>query len=89
LPDDGQQKAKRALRKWRAMPVFFERSIRLDKVALPLLVRTALDSHLVQRGLPVTPSRWEPPPLQTSLTGDTTHGPTGHSGGITPPACDT
>jgi hypothetical protein len=50
------------LRKWRAMPVFFERSSRLDKVALAPLVRTALDSCMVQRGQPVTPSRWQPPP---------------------------
>ncbi|MEB2541714.1 MULTISPECIES: phage integrase family protein [Burkholderia] len=30
------------------------------KVALPALARTALDQSLVQRGLPVTPSRWNP-----------------------------
>lgn len=30
------------------------------KVALPPLARTALDRYLVQRGLPVTRTRWEP-----------------------------
>ncbi|MBN3829429.1 tyrosine-type recombinase/integrase [Burkholderia sp. Ac-20384] len=30
------------------------------KVALPPLARTALDQYLVQRGLPVTPARWNP-----------------------------
>ncbi|POM21369.1 phage integrase family protein [Burkholderia cepacia] len=38
------------------------------KVALPSLARTALDQHLVQRGLPVTPTRWNPAtPLVASL----------------------
>lgn len=30
------------------------------KVALPPLARSALDRYLVERGLPVTPERWEP-----------------------------
>lgn len=30
------------------------------KVVLPLLARVALDRYLVERGLPVTPARWEP-----------------------------
>lgn len=30
------------------------------KVTLPALARTALDQYLVQRGLPVTPVRWNP-----------------------------
>lgn len=38
------------------------------KVALPALARTALDQSLVQRGLPVTPSRWDPAtPLVANL----------------------
>lgn len=38
------------------------------KVALPPLARTALDRHLVERRLPVTPSRWRPDtPLIASL----------------------
>lgn len=38
------------------------------KVALPPLARTALDQFLVQRGLPVTPVRWNPAtPLIASL----------------------
>jgi site-specific recombinase XerD len=36
------------------------------KVALPPLARAALDRYLVQRGLPVTPSKWRP---STSLIG--------------------
>ena len=41
------------------------------KVALPPLARTALDQYLVQRGLPVTPARWNPAtPLVASLVGD-------------------
>ncbi len=41
------------------------------KVALPPLARTALDQYLVQRGLPVTPARWNPAtPLVASLEGD-------------------
>ncbi|RQR51263.1 integrase [Burkholderia sp. Bp9140] len=44
---------------------------KLGKVALPSLARTALDQYLVQRGLPVTPSRWNPAmPLVTSLEED-------------------
>ncbi|RQV15059.1 integrase [Burkholderia cenocepacia] len=39
---------------------------KLGKVALPSLARTALDQYLIQRGLPVTPSRWNP---GTSLVG--------------------
>ncbi|TKC88747.1 integrase [Trinickia terrae] len=38
------------------------------KVALPPLARTALDRYLVERGLPVTPTRWHPAtPLIGSL----------------------
>ncbi|KWB12786.1 hypothetical protein WL32_35765 [Burkholderia cepacia] len=41
---------------------------KLGKVALPSLARTALDRHLAQRGLPVTPTRWNPAtPLVASL----------------------
>ncbi|KVK80950.1 integrase [Burkholderia cepacia] len=41
------------------------------KVALPALARTALDQFLVQRGLPVTSSRWEPAtPLVANLEED-------------------
>ncbi len=41
------------------------------KVALPPLARTALDHYLVQRGLPVTPARWNPAaPLVASLEED-------------------
>ncbi|RZF23707.1 integrase [Paraburkholderia sp. UYCP14C] len=41
------------------------------KVALPPLARTALDQHLVQRGLPVTPARWNPAtPLVANLDED-------------------
>ncbi|MGF6482897.1 phage integrase family protein [Paraburkholderia sp. JPY419] len=41
------------------------------KVALPPLARTALDQSLLQRGLPVTPARWNPAtPLVSSLEED-------------------
>jgi site-specific recombinase XerD len=41
------------------------------KVVLPPLARTALDQYLVQRGLPVTPARWNPAtPLVASLEED-------------------
>jgi site-specific recombinase XerD len=41
------------------------------KVALPPLARTALDQHLVQRRLPVTPARWNTKtPLVASLGED-------------------
>ncbi|MGU7782684.1 phage integrase family protein [Burkholderia sp. PU8-34] len=44
---------------------------KLGKVALPSLARTALDQYLVQRGLPVTPVRWDPAtPLVASLDED-------------------
>ncbi|KVN60763.1 integrase [Burkholderia ubonensis] len=44
---------------------------KLGKVALPPLARTALDQYLVQRGLPVTPTRWNPAtPLVASLEED-------------------
>ncbi|KWD84100.1 site-specific integrase [Burkholderia ubonensis] len=44
---------------------------KLGKVALPSLARTALDQYLVQRGLPVTPARWNPAtPLVASLDED-------------------
>ncbi|WP_175690798.1 site-specific integrase [Burkholderia anthina] len=39
---------------------------KLGKVTLPALARTALDQSLMQRGLPVTPTRWNP---ATSLVG--------------------
>ncbi|MFM0047512.1 phage integrase family protein [Paraburkholderia sediminicola] len=43
------------------------------RVALPPLARTALDRHLVERRLSVTPSRWRPDtPLIESLAGDGT-----------------
>lgn len=45
------------------------------KVALPPLARSALDRYLVQRGLPVTKSRWEPAtPIVGSLDEDSTSG---------------
>lgn len=38
------------------------------EVALPSLAQTALDQYLVQRGLPATPTRWNPAtPLVASL----------------------
>ena len=41
------------------------------RVALPPLCRTALDRHLVERQLPVTPTRWRPDtPLIASLAED-------------------
>ncbi|KVD83325.1 integrase [Burkholderia stagnalis] len=44
---------------------------KLGKVALPSLARTALDQYLVQRGLPITPARWNPAtPLVASLDED-------------------
>ncbi|KVO82735.1 hypothetical protein WL21_07540 [Burkholderia ubonensis] len=44
---------------------------KLGKVALPSLARIALDQYLVQRGLPVTPVRWNPAtPLVVSLDED-------------------
>ncbi|WP_416270441.1 phage integrase family protein (plasmid) [Burkholderia cepacia] len=44
---------------------------KLGKVALPSLARAALDQYLVQRGLPVTPARWNPAtPLVASLEED-------------------
>ncbi|CAB3803772.1 Tyrosine recombinase XerC [Paraburkholderia caffeinitolerans] len=47
---------------------------KLGKVALPSLARTALDQSLVQRGLPVTPTRWNPAtPLVASLEEDRAH----------------
>jgi site-specific recombinase XerD len=39
---------------------------RVGKVALPPLARAALDRYLVERGLPVTQTRWDP---RTSLIG--------------------
>ncbi len=45
------------------------------KVALPPLARAALDRYLVQRGLPTTPTRWEPStPLVGSLEQDSAAG---------------
>ncbi|RAS15461.1 site-specific integrase [Paraburkholderia bryophila] len=44
---------------------------KVARVALPPLARTALDRHLVERRLPVTPSRWHPDtPLIASLAED-------------------
>ncbi|OAJ52513.1 integrase [Paraburkholderia ginsengiterrae] len=44
---------------------------KLGKVALPSLARTSLDQYLVQRGLPVTPARWNPAtPLVCSIDED-------------------
>ncbi|MBB5498655.1 phage integrase family protein [Paraburkholderia sp. MM5384-R2] len=44
---------------------------KLGKVSLPPLARTALDQHLLQRRLPVTPARWNPAtPLIASLDED-------------------
>jgi len=48
------------------------------KVALPPLARTALDRYLVERGLPVTPARWNPKmPLIGGLGQDLANGITG------------
>jgi site-specific recombinase XerD len=48
------------------------------KVALPPLARTALDRYLVERRLPVTPSRWHPDtPLIASLGQDSVAGISG------------
>src|SRR5207244_1429749 len=45
------------------------------KVALPPLARAALDRYLVQRGLPTTPTRWDPKrPLVGSLEQDNAAG---------------
>ena len=45
------------------------------KVALPPLAWAALTRHLVERGLPVTPSRWRPEtPLIATLEGDSAAG---------------
>ncbi len=42
------------------------------RVVLPPLARSALDSYLVQRGLPVSPKKWDPrTPLLASLQGET------------------
>ena len=48
------------------------------KVALPPLARAALDRYLVERGLPVTPARWDPStPLIGGLGADSASGITG------------
>ncbi|WP_439673226.1 Integrase (plasmid) [Cupriavidus necator] len=48
------------------------------KVALPPLARVALDRYLVERGLPVTPARWDPhTPLIGSLGQEPANGITG------------
>ncbi|CAN7774475.1 site-specific integrase [Cupriavidus necator] len=48
------------------------------KVALPPLARAALDRYLVERGLPVTPARWDPhTPLIGGLGLDPASGITG------------
>jgi site-specific recombinase XerD len=41
------------------------------KVALPPLVRSALDHSLMQRGLPITPSHWKPSTPLIAGLGDT------------------
>ena len=41
-------------------------------MVLPLLARGALDRYLVQRGLPVTPSKWDPSTPLISNLGDET-----------------
>jgi site-specific recombinase XerD len=44
---------------------------KVARVAMPPLARSALDRHLVERRLPVTPSRWRPDtPLIASLADD-------------------
>lgn len=44
------------------------------KVALPPLARSALDQYLLQRGLPVTPARWDPStPLIVNLEEGNAH----------------
>ena len=44
---------------------------KLGKVALPSLARASLDQYLVHRGLPVTPTRWNPAtPLVGSIDED-------------------
>ncbi|WP_432260381.1 phage integrase family protein [Cupriavidus sp. TMH.W2] len=51
---------------------------RPGKVALPPLARSGLDQYLVQRGLPVTPARWDPKtPLLASLDQDSASSITG------------
>jgi hypothetical protein len=40
------------------------------KVALPPLACTALEPHLVQRKLPVTPARWNPKTPRAASLGD-------------------
>ena len=42
------------------------------RVVLPLLARGALDRYLVQRGLPVTPSKWDPSTPLIGNLGDET-----------------
>lgn len=44
------------------------------KVVLPPLARAALDRYLVQRGLPVTPSKWRPSTPLIGNLGDETSG---------------
>ena len=47
------------------------KSSKAGKVVLPGLARGALDRHLAQRGLPVTPTKWNPAtPLLGSLEGE-------------------
>jgi site-specific recombinase XerD len=44
---------------------------KVGKVVLPGLARGVLDRHLAQRGLPVTPAKWDPAtPLLGSLDGE-------------------
>jgi site-specific recombinase XerD len=53
---------------------------RPGKVALPSLARHALDQSLLQRGLPVTPARWQPRTPLLARLGDEADG----ESGITP-----
>lgn len=48
---------------------------KVAKVSLPPLARSALDHYLMQRGLPITPARWNPKtPLIGSLDQEETDG---------------
>jgi integrase len=57
---------------------------RPGKVALPPLARHALDRSLLQRGLPVTPARWQPKVPVLGRLGDETDSASGITSGITP-----
>jgi site-specific recombinase XerD len=55
---------------------FFGKGSKSGKVALPPLVRSALDHSLMQRGLPITPAHWKPSTPLIADLGD----PDGKSG---------